>query len=485
MPNCFVELKRWHNLLDDSINSENSPLEIENILSENSKAGQTSSSSSSLEEGELDSVQFSSPEIMKMPEMEKTSRKDRIWSPIRLARFVKRIRAVGRGRIEEIQYRIAFGFNKDDGDIMCKSKHDCNVDCARDFIRNINSDIMKMFNFRITEIERKTAQVEMLQFFDKHQPIISTCIRRSSALGRCHGINEECFGCIVDGKLEEIMETFKMLKVNNEIGFPTENVNWKVVGEDIDEIIFKIANDKTGEYPVNWMNFARVTRTFMLFLLNAELSTIQFQLIAENGLHEDDDMKILLGGFEKGKLFHTLNSIQKIITTRAPNNLGQIDQAVLIKNKTRLTRPAKTSDELFIVKGNQFVSSMNSRGSNQHGTIFYNEIQGDRFVILDPLLMKWTEKTKGDQIESVVEQLANMGVKVGRKMEIREDTIEQERNVEETMLGYSKVFWEDFEQNFDGTYGGDINATGAKFRAEPFHLLQPNNNRKLLPICLN
>ena len=475
MQNCFVELKRWHNLLDDSINTSNNTSEGD-ILSESAKDEQASSS---LEDGEILSLQMSSEETESM------TGKNRIWSPIRIARFIKKVRAVGRGRVEEIQYKIIFGFNKDNGEIMCRGKHDCNVECAKEFIRNTNNDIMRMFNFRITEIERKVAQLELLQFFDKNQPTISTCVRNSSALGKCHEMNEECWGCFIDNKVDEILETFKMLKVNNEVGFPTENINWRVVGEDIDEVIFKITNDAAGEYPINWINLSRVLRTFLIFLLNTELTTIQYQLIDEEGIRNDEGMKGLLAGFEKGKLFHTLNNIQKIIMMRNSENPGKIEKAIMIKNRSKKIRPISSAEEFFLIKGTQYSSIMNSRESDLHGTIFYNEIQSERFIIMDPLLTRWTEKVEGDQIENMIEQLADMGVKVGRKMEVRWNTVEKGKRFEETEFGFSEEFWNDFESNYDGTFGGDINANGAKFRAEPFHPLQPTDNRKLLPICLN
>ena len=44
-----------------------------------------------------------------------------------------------------------------------------------------------------------------------------------------------------------------------------------------------------GVNPVNWMNLARVTRTFMIFLLSTELTVIQYQMINEQGFIDDEE----------------------------------------------------------------------------------------------------------------------------------------------------------------------------------------------------
>ena len=96
----------------------------------------------------------------------------------------------------------------------------CDQNCAETFARNVNNDMMRMFCFRTNEIERVTAQLEILKYFDQTQPAISTCIKLSSAIGNCRDDEEEgteCFSCSVDGKLEEILESFNMLKVSEEI----------------------------------------------------------------------------------------------------------------------------------------------------------------------------------------------------------------------------------------------------------------------------
>ena len=87
----------------------------------------------------------------------------------------------------------------------------------------------------------------------------------------------------------------------------------------------------------------------------------------------------------------------------------------------------------------------------------------------------------------MVEQLADLGVKIGRTMEIKlnEKATEKEEGVKIMQPAFSACFWDGFNMNHDGTFGGDTNVFGAKFRAEPFRFLELEDRRKLLPICLN
>ena len=96
-------------------------------------------------------------------------------------------------------------------------------------------------------------------------------------------------------------------------------------------------------------------------------------------------------------------------------------------------------------------------------------------------------KVKAEKMESMVGQLADLGVKVGRKMEIRWGLPKTafEESLEAIECAFSEQYWKEFNSNHDGTFGGDENLIEAKFRAEPFHFLKLENNRKLFLICLN
>ena len=488
-----MDLKRWNVLLDDSIQS-NEPLKEDSLLHE-------SAQEEASEEGEIEpetEIQKSTPRAtseMKEPEDDSTEELEegRIWSPLRIARLVKRIRAIGKGRIEEVTYRLLFGFNQDNGNLMCRKKfrkeqYGCDLNCTKDYIRSLNADIMRMFNFRITDIEKTAAQIEMLQVFDKTRNKISTCVAQSSALGNCREINAEtsdCFACLVDGKMNEILNIFHIFKISEEVGYPTEEVNWKVVGEEIDEVLFMITDDKKGEQQVNWKVLAKVLRIFMIGLLNAELTVVLFQLSTEKGFYGDEAMKEFLNGFEKGKLYHTLNCCKAIIKMRNERGTEDLADVVLVKNKSRTSKPLSENEESFLVKGSQFTSIMKGKHFDEFGWVFSNEVKTEKFLILDPLLMKWTEKIEVGQLNEMVEQLANLGVKVGREMEIKMGLPKGNEGTESADLGFSEEFWENFMQNFNGTFGGDTNENGAKFRAEPFRKMRISNKRKLLHICLN
>ena len=143
MGECFVSLRKFNVLLDVSINSEQSG--ASNVLQE-------TVCTNSCEEGEIiDEKDPNQLELNSDAEAEEPStvsdldepEERRIWSPVRIARLVRRIRAVGKGRIEEVTYRMLFGFNKDSGLLMCKKDHNrCSSNCAKDYIRNLNSDMM-------------------------------------------------------------------------------------------------------------------------------------------------------------------------------------------------------------------------------------------------------------------------------------------------------------------------------------------------------
>ena len=424
---------------------------------------------------------------------EESTNEGKIWSPIRIARLVKQIRAIGRGRVEEVSYKMAFGFNKDDDSLLCNETHQKDGNkCIQDqmMVQNVCNDIIRLFNFRITEIERTSAQLEVLQFFDRTQPAISTCAKRSSTIGNCHDVNNEdikCFGCVVDGKLEDILENFKLLKVSEEMGFPTESIDWKQTGDEIYSILTRISEDIEGENPVNWMNLARVVRTFMIFLLSTELTVTQFQLINEQGFTDDEEMTVFMEGFEKGRLFHLMNACRKILNKRSMDDFSKIEEAVMIKNKIKSMKPTAENEEIFMMKGSQYSVRIEIHEDDIHGTIFANEIKTERLIIIDPLLMKWTIKVNADKMENMVGQLADLGVKVGRKMEIRwglpKTAFEESLNIVES--AFTSQFWKDFNENYDGTFGGDTNPIEAKFRAEPFHFLKLESNRKLMFICLN
>lgn len=482
MRECYVELKRWH-LLDDSINSGESSTEI---LNESQGAEtvkeETSVVSEKVRESELENDLD-----------EESTNEGKIWSPIRIARLVKQIRAIGRGRVEEVGYKMVFGFNKDDDSLICNALHKKNNGkCENDrmIVQNVCNEIIRMFNFRIAEIERTAAQIECLQVFDKTQPAISTCAKRSSTIGNCRDVNgedTECFGCVVDGKLEDILDNFKLLKLSEESGFPTENINWKLMGEDIYNVLSRISEDIEGENPVNWMNLARVIRTFMIFLLSTELTVIQFQLINEQGFTDDEEMTIFMEGFEKGRLFHLMNTCKKILMKRSMDDFSKVEEAVMVKNKTKSMKPSGEDEEIFMMKGSQYSVRIENHEDEVHGTIFANEIKTERLIVIDPLLMQWTIKVKADKMENMVGQLADLGVKVGRKMEIRWGLPKTafEDSLEIIESAFSEQYWRKFNENYDGTFGGDPNPIEAKFRAEPFHFLKLENNRKLMHICLN
>ena len=131
-------------MLDDSINSNETmsadcPLQESIHESMHEKSKDKSIAVESVEEGEIqpamevissqDSSEEKEPESVS--DIDENDEEGRIWSPIRIARLVRRIRAVGRGRIEEVTYRLLFGFNKDNGKLMCKTDHrKCNEECT-------------------------------------------------------------------------------------------------------------------------------------------------------------------------------------------------------------------------------------------------------------------------------------------------------------------------------------------------------------------
>ena len=481
MRECFVELKRWHtNLLDVSINTSDSSAGTAHAVEE-----QLASDHEQVDQ--IESVESNTS----VKESTVSAGAEEIWSPVRIARIVKKIRAIGRGRVEEVNYRLAYGFSKNGSKIQCDQEHSiCNDKCFKTYIKNMNNDLMRMFQFRITEIERTTAQVEVLQFFDQAQPNMSTCVQRSSAIGSCtevSGEEIECFECCIDGKINEILENFKMLKIAEETGFPTENIEWKIIGDEITEVLYKISDDKNNDKSINWLNLARTLRTFLIYLLNSELTAIQYQLITEDGFNSEEDMTVFLGGFEKGQLYQTLNVCKKIVLKRAKDDVTKAEGAILIKNRNKNMKIKLKDEEIFMLKENQFAAAVEIREHEVHGSIFTSELRAERFILIDPLVTKWTEKVKIEKMENMIGQLANLGVKVGRMMEVRCGSFGQEQmEGQETIeSAFSPRFWEEFDENYDGTFGGDINATGAKYRAEPFHFVKLEDNRKLMPICLN
>ena len=473
-------MTRWNFLLDDSINSDQSVGDTGAQINEN--------------EGRMIEEDVIEPalEVESSDESDTVSQVgiERIWSPPRIARMVRRIRAIGKGRIEEIWYRIFFGFNKDEGDYMCKQQHEnCNVACTKEFCRNVNNDLMRCFNFRIEDIERVTAQIEMLQFFEQAVCKVSTCVAQSSALGNCReitGDNETvCFECWVDGRLEELLNTFKMLKISTAKDAADEKVNWVAVGHELDDIIFKIMEDKQSQHTVQWTKLAKVIRIFLIYLLNTELSAVLFQLVNEQGFYNEGELKLFLGGFEKGKLFHTIETCKNMVKLRTGGNDENIKEAIMIKSKNKPGKPLSDSEEAFLIKNCQFIASMDSCVMKRHGAIMTNEIRTEKFVISDPLLMKWTEKVELKELNSLIAQLADLGVKVGREMEIKMGLPKGQDEIEKTEKGFGEKFWEGFYDNDDGSFGGGDGKGSIEFKPEPFRQMAVCNKRKLNHICLN
>ena len=498
LPKCFVDMQKWNFLLDDSINSEKSneistSIQAAGKMTIDSNREDTESKNKIQDEIEIEPAleiesDFDSDNSDNQ-EIRLKSQKERIWSPPRIARIVRRIRAIGKGRIEEIWYRILFGFNQDDGDHMCKSQHaNCNVTCTKEFCRNVNNDMMRCFNFRIEDIERTTAQIDMLQFFEQFTCKVSTCVAKSSALGNCREIETDtdnaCFECWVDGRLEDLLQVMQLLKISNGQEISNEQINWMVVGQELDEIIFKIMNDKQGQYPVKWDKLAKVVRIFLLHLLNTEMSAILFQLVNEQGFYNEGELKMFLGGFEKGKLFHTIETCKKLIKQRSGNNNENVQEAVMIKSKNKNAKPLGDSEEAFLIKNCQYIASMDSRVMQQHGAVMTNEIQTEKFLISDPLLMKWTEKVEFKEMNNMIAQLADLGVKVGREMEIRMGLPKGIDEAGAANKGFGKDFWENFYENDDGTYGKMV-IEKKEFKPEPFRRISICNKRKLHNIGLN
>ena len=89
MRECFVELKRWHTkLLDVSINTSDSTSGSTQAVEE-----QLESDHDHDQMDQNDSVEFNES----AKESTASSGVGEIWSPIRIARIVKKIRAIGRG----------------------------------------------------------------------------------------------------------------------------------------------------------------------------------------------------------------------------------------------------------------------------------------------------------------------------------------------------------------------------------------------------
>ena len=151
LPKCFVDMQKWNFLLDDSINSEKSneistSSQVAGKITTDSNLKDTGSKDKTPDEIEIEPAleieSDSDSDHSDDHEIRFKSQKERIWSPPRVARIVRRIRAIGKGRIEEVWYRILFGFNQDDGNHMCKNQHaNCNVTCTKEFCRNVNSTL--------------------------------------------------------------------------------------------------------------------------------------------------------------------------------------------------------------------------------------------------------------------------------------------------------------------------------------------------------
>ena len=281
---------------------------------------------------------------------------------------------------------------------------------------------------------------------------------------------EDCFYCKADRTLDALLDAFTILEVP---GDGTRKIEWVSVGEEIDEIL-NILMDKNNEGKnLNWSKFAKVMRTFLLELAALEADANLCEILhGETSENKPMFEEIMMLGFRKGKLYHTLQTSKQLIALKLKEHSNiELARSVLVKSTTNKKPPL--GQNRVSHKGFNFDvrwSIYNPDSFPQK--IFTVELAHTKTIIFDPLMSGWTERLLLDNPGKALTFAANLGMKIGVSM-----TWDTQRNEADPRY-FNESFWRNFvDPNQENEEDG--------FRPEPFRTLALNKKRKLRQLYLN
>ena len=410
------------------------------------------------------------------------------WQPPRLARFVKNIQMIGRGRLEIVEYRIIVATAVDDDAYEGGTE-------KRDGMR-LTDTITKILDLRIQDIERIAGELEAMKWFDETENGYEGCLLNSSSLNSCKDLLPkdeitECFECGINERIRdwnnEIGQKTSLFKENeNQSTLDDKLVNWKKVGDDIEEIFDRITKESQTKKKVNWLGLSKLVRSFLLFLTSAEISEAVFDDRC-NWSYSETSMVYFSDGFEKGTIYQTIQSAKKIMRLyRKEADALKVSNSVKIRGRKMdktdwgKEEPNLGDSNASIIKAgdNTFSLRMDKIWNREQGVMTAIEIRTARSILLDPLLTIWSNQIQPEEPRDEIEKLRKLGMVVTKELDLT--NIGPGKNIEGSMM------WERNEGKMleNAIKYGEYTRMNI-FRPEPKQPMDPKLKRKLNMICLN
>ena len=294
----------------------------------------------------------------------------------------------------------------------------------------------------------------------------------------------ECYRCKSNKRLDELLDAFAILQKPGEgnhsksaFESETTKIEWKIVGEEIDEILDNILRKDNSAKSLDWVKLAKVIRVFLLELMVLEMDEALYEALHSDGITDRDKMsKIMMLGFSLGKLYHTAQTCRQVITLKLENHSEmELARSVLVKS-TSGKKPLPKWHRISF-KGYNYDALWNVyKPDSFPQRIVTVDMKATKMVIVDPLMSGWTERLLLDNPGPALKTVAKLGVKVGAEIAWNTEKAQTDENINSSR--FDAKFWNVFENPEEFEDASD-------FQPELFRKLTLSKKRRFRQLLLN